>query len=344
MIRHSLPKTGSEEADAVAVVVRSGKIAQGAEVEAFEREVAEFSGRKFGIAVSNGTAGLHLSVGTLGAGLGLSSTTCAVPVYACASLVTATGMQGVRAHLVDISEHFNVDIKQIPHDADISIVPHLFGAKAALPTTGMVIEDIAQSIGGDTGKRSPIAVASFYATKLMTTGEGGMVLTDDESIAEYIRDRRDYDNRDTFVQRFAYKMTDMQAAMGRVQLRRLPSFIARRREIASRFTEAFASLPLELPGGAGHVYFRYVVLTPEREALEAHLNASGVEAKRPVYKPAHHYFDGEERGTDVVLEDRYPVADRAHEEALSIPIHPSLSDVDVDTIINSVTEYFEKRG
>ena len=196
MIRHSLPTLGNEEADAVAAVIRSENIAQGVEIEAFERETADFVGRKHGVAVSSGTAALHLSLAALNAD---STTIAAIPDYACASLVTAAKLQGVRAHLVDIGEQFNIHVKQIPQNADISIVPNLFGGIAELPESTVVIEDIARSIGGETGKGSSVAVASFYATKLMTTGEGGMVLTDDQSIAEFVRDRRDYDNRDTLV-------------------------------------------------------------------------------------------------------------------------------------------------
>ena len=171
-----------------------------------------------------------------------------------------------------------------------------------------------------------------------------MVLTDDQSIAEHVRDRRDYDNRDGFVQRFAYKITDMQAAMGRVQLRRLPAFIARRREIALRYTQALTGLPLSLPDSEAQVFFRYVVSTPLRAELESHLNEAGIEAKRPVYKPAHHYFQDGDPKIGVSLLASYPGADRAHDEALSIPIYPSLSDAEVDTVIESVKAFFEERG
>jgi perosamine synthetase len=252
MIRHSLPTLGQEEAEAVSTVIASGNIAQGREVEAFEQEVAEFVGKKHGVAVSSGTAALHLSLIALSQG---RSQHVAMPSYACAALVTATGLANHQSTLVDITDQFNIDIKKMPENADITVVPHLFGAKSDLPDTTAVIEDIAQSIGGTTGAESPIAVASFYATKVMTTGEGGMVLTNDSSIAEQIRDLRDYDNRDELVQRFTYKLTDMQAAMGRVQLKRLPSFVERRRAIAARYTEAFRSIEsLKLPDPTDHIF------------------------------------------------------------------------------------------
>jgi perosamine synthetase len=194
----------------------------------------------------------------------------------------------------------------------------------------MIIEDIAQSMGADTGRASPVAVTSFYATKMLTTGgEGGMVFADDEGLAAYVRDRRDYDNRDDYVQRYNYKMTEMQAAIGRVQLRRLPGFVERRRAIAAQYSEAFAGLPITLPDAAGHVYFRYVVATADRDKLEAFLREHGVEAKRPVYRPLHHYFGGD-----------FPGADRAHNECLSLPIYPTLTAAGVARVIELVRRYF----
>ncbi|MEK7794231.1 MAG: DegT/DnrJ/EryC1/StrS family aminotransferase, partial [Candidatus Hydrogenedentota bacterium] len=231
-IPHSAPTLGAEEAEAASRIIASGRVAQGAETEAFEKECAEFVGRGYGGAVSSGTAALHLALKVAGMGEGKYV---AIPSYACAALVTATHMAGARAALCDCAADFNVPKRKYPQDADAAIVAHLFGKTADFPDAGCIVEDIAQSIGGGTGRTGKTTICSFYATKLMTTGEGGVVLTDDVGVAEELRDMRDYDNRDVYQQRFAYKMTDLQAAIGRVQLRRLPGFIARRREIAERY-------------------------------------------------------------------------------------------------------------
>jgi len=333
-VPHSRPTIGEAEIEAVARVMRSGHLAQGPEVEAFEQECAEFVGRKYAVAVSSGTAALHLALGAVGVD---SETRIALPAYACASLLTAVTLQGGTAALCDVGDDFNLDPTAVPAGCPVAIVPHLFGAAALLPEAGIVMEDIAQSIGGGTGQASPVAITSFYATKMLTTGEGGMVLTDDEGIAEYARDRRDYDNREDFAPRFAYKMTDVQAAMGRVQLKRLPEFVKLRRAIADRYTQALGTLPLELPRADDHVYFRYVIRTEAREALEQGLNAAGIEAKRPVYKPAHQYFRDEGGTGAVALLDHYPGADSAHEQALSLPIHPSMDENDVNYVIESIS-------
>lgn len=354
IIPHSSPTIGQEEIEAVERVLRSGRLAQGPEVEAFEFECAEFFGRPHAVAVSSGTAALHLALLAGGAGAGAGAgfgagTAVAVPAYACAALATAVQLAGGKALLCDVGPDYNLALDTMPEQCRASIVPHLFGAVARLPERGLVIEDIAQSLGGTTGKASAIAVASFYATKLMTTGEGGMVLTGDESIAAAVRDCRDYDNRDDLARRFNYKMTDFQAALGRVQLRRLPGFIERRRETAGRYMEAFGPLPLGLPNPDGHVFFRYVVATESRDGLERHLNGEGIEAKRPVYRPAHHYLPqaeaedkAEVESEDVVKAlDHYPGADAAHRTGLSLPIHPSMVEEDIDHVIRSVRIFFE---
>jgi len=328
MIPHSKPYLGLEEADAAARVLASGQLAQGAEVEAFENECAAHFGRQYGVAVSSGTAALHLALGAVGVEPG---DRVAVPSYSCAALITAVRLQQASPVLCDVGDDCNLDSSALPAGCRTAIVPHLFGAPATLPKSGIVIEDIAQSLGGPGGCATPVAIASFYVTKLMTSGgEGGMVLTDDEAIAEYARDRRDYDKREDFQVRYPYKMTDLQAAVGRVQLRRLPGFLARRREIADAYSDGLRELPLGLPSGEGHVYFRYVVRTHQRDALEAHLNSFDIDAKRPVYRPSHHFLGGTFEG-----------AERAHQECLSLPIYPSMVDADVRHVIDCVRQFME---
>jgi len=326
MIPHSRPDLGEAEIDAVVRVLRSGRIAQGAEVEAFEHECAAFVGRRFGVAVNSGTAALHLGLAVLGVG---AEEAVVFPSYACAALLQAVTWQQARPVLADIGPDYNLDPGAIPKACRAAIVPHLFGAPARIPVGLPVIEDIAQSIGGATGAASAVAVVSFYATKLLTTGEGGMLLTDNEGMAEYARDLRDYDNRDDFIVRYAYKMTDFQAALGRIQLKRLPEFIERRQTLARRYTEAFAELPVRLPNPEGHVFFRYGIALEQRDALERHLSGFGIEAKRPVYRPAHHYLGG-----------TYPVSEQAHHENLSIPIYPAMTSQECDFVIQSILKFW----
>jgi len=325
-IPHSATTLGIEESDAAARVIESGNVSQGVEVEAFEDECATFVGRRYGVAVNSGTAALQLSLRVLGIGAGARV---AQPSYACAALITATHQQGAESVLCDAAEDYNVDADHVPSDCDAVIAVHLFGATASLPAHSKVIEDIAQSFGGKTGCGGVVSITSFYATKLMTTGEGGMLFTDDEALANEARDLRDYDNRDDYRPRYAFKMTDIQAAIGRVQLETLPEFLVQRQSIAARYHEAFAGSPLELPRQDDHVFFRYVVALDQRDAFATHMQRSGIDAKRPVYRPAHHYL-----GADC------PGAERAHRRCVSLPIYPGLGTGDVDRVIGAALRFF----
>lgn len=327
MIPHSKPCVGTDEERAVARVLQSGMLAQGAEVAAFEDECAAFLGHQHAIAVSSGTAGLHLSL----LALGLQGKWVAYSSYACAALTQAVCMAGAKAVLCDCDEDGNLDWSEVEDDVDGVIAAHLFGKVGPLEERGIpVIEDIAQSYGAPCGTKTLLSVTSFYATKLMTTGEGGMIFCDDAGLAEYLRDLRDYDNRDDFQPRFAYKLTEMQAAMGREQLKKFPDFLQRRKAIATKYTAAFKDLPLRLPpSDPDHLYFRYVVGTDAWSALADSLARDGVSASRPVHHPAHFDLGGD-----------YPMATRLHEESLSLPLYPALSDSDVDAVIQSVLRFF----
>lgn len=328
-IPHSKPTIGPEEMAAVQRVLESGQLAQGREVAAFEEECASVVGRKHGVAVNSGTAALHLAL----IGMGVSTgATVAMPSYACAALAQAVAWQGAAPVICDIGEDYNLDPARVPDSVMGVIVPHLFGATAKLPGNPSVIEDLAHSIGGPTGNASILAIASFYATKMMTTGEGGMLLTDDQGLAALARDLRDYDHRDDFQVRRAYKMTDFQAAMGRVQLKRLPEFIARRAVLAEAYDAGLAGLPVARPRLEDSVHFRYVIATPERDALAAWLGERGIGACRPVYRPAHHTLSGD-----------CPRSERAHQENLSLPLYPALTTAESFFVIKSVTAFFEAR-
>jgi len=336
VIQHSAPQVGALEEAAVLRVMRSGRLAQGPEVEAFEQECAAVVGRRYGVAVSSGTAALHLLLHALGA----REQEVAVPAYACASLMTATALSGSIARVCDVGLDFNIDPSGVPPRARFVIAPHLFGKASPILPRGVVIEDIAQSIGGITGRAGVASVVSFYATKMLTTGEGGMVLTDDRVLAGRVRDLRDYDNRDDFAPRFAYKMTEMQAAMGRVQLQRLPVFVEQRRAIAGQYLNAFTELPLGLPDPVDHVFFRFVVTTDAQARLMARLNSEGVEAKRPVYRPAHRYVRDGAPGHVARLAGDCRHAEHAHLTAVSLPIHPGMRDEDAERVIDSVRGFF----
>lgn len=339
-IPHSRPSLGEAEAEAAARVVRSGLLAQGREVELFECEMADYVGRNYAVAVSSGTAALHLGLMALGMGQGA---TVAMPSYVCTALLHATWAAGARPLLCDIDGTTgNIDAAALAKlDApDALIVPHMFGCPAdidAVESLGIpFIEDCAMALGGHcgdrpVGSRGALSICSFYATKVLAAGEGGMVLTDDANLAERVRQLRAYDGLHARTPRFNAKMTDVHAAIGRVQLSRLDEFVARRRWLADFYRESLADLrditsPLVCEG---HIYYRYIVKTPRKaEVFMRRLEDAGIVARRPVYAPLHREL--------ALADGDFPRAVEAHESDLSLPLYPSLSDGEARRVVAAV--------
>jgi len=174
---------------------------------------------------------------------------------------------------------------------------------------------------------------SFYATKMMACGEGGALLSNDEKILMFARDMRDYDEKDSYKVRYNYKMTDVQAAMGLVQMKKLPGMIQRRKEIASRYDEAFKDLEIILPKAEfDHVYYRYVIRTekPPQEVISS-MKEKGIICARPVFNPLNRYLE---------MRSGFRNTDEVFSSAVSIPIYPALTGEEEKRIIEGVKESF----
>src|SRR3989454_177594 len=336
MIPHSRPTVSAEDAESVARVVRSGHLAQGAEVEGFERELAARLDVTAVAVVSSGSAALELALRALDVG---PDAEVVVPTYACDALHHAVTRCGATPVLADADPETlgpsPKDVtRRLTRRARAVVIVHPFGLALELdPFLALgvpVVEDCAQAIGArvaghPVGSRGALAACSFYATKLLTTGEGGAVAGTAPRVAR-VRDARDYDEREDLVPRFNFKLTDVQAALGRSQLGRLDTFIARRRAIAARYRARLASLAgCRPPGDAGerHVFHRFVV-TLERPVgpLLERLARGGIAVRRPVFRPIH-------RALGL---GGYPQADRLGTHCLSLPCYPSLTDAEVDAV------------
>jgi perosamine synthetase len=341
LIPHSRPHVSDEDAEAVARVVRGGQLAQGPEVEAFEREVAERVGVLAAAAVSSGTAALELALRALDVGIG---TEVIVPSYACDAIYHAVTRCGARPVLAD-ADPATLTMSAIDAKRRLSprtralVVPHAFGLAVDLGSfenLGVpIVEDCAQALGARVGARAAgsqgrLAVCSFYATKLLATGEGGMVLGPADLVAR-VRDGRDYDERRDLVPRLNAKLTDMQAALGRSQLRRLDAFIARRRAIAAEYRRRLATSACRPPADAGdaHVYHRFVVEVdvPVPSVLTA-LQDRGVTARRPVFRPLH-------RALGLT---GYAETERLWNACVSVPCYPALTDDEVETVAAALVD------
>ena len=341
MIAHSRPTLLENDSTSLSKVLKSGHIAQGNQVAEFEESMATFLGMKGGVATSSGTSALHLSLLVLGIKEGDEVI---IPSYVCSAPLNAIYYVRATPVLVDINPStFNLSVRKVlkcvTKNTKAIIVPHLFGLPAEMDeilSLGIpVIEDSAQALGGiyktkNVGSFGLLSVFSFYATKVITTGEGGMLLSNSEDLLEKIRDLCDYDKKWDYKLRYNYKMTDLQAALGINQLNELPQFLKRRKDIAYQYSSALKESPVILPTehpDSTHIYYRYVVkVAGDVNNYIELLQKEGICCDRPVYRPLHHYLDI----------DNCRETDRVWNSALSIPIYPSLNDGDVERVIQAL--------
>lgn len=338
MIPHSRPSIGQDEIRAVTDVLRSGQITEGPCVNQFERGMAAYLGLQGGVAVHSGTVAIELALRALGVGPGDNVI---LPSYVCSAPWLAIQRVGAQARLVDIDlDTFNLDPVKVRRARTVRtravIVPHLFGLPAdltALQALGIpIVEDCAQTLGATeqgraVGTVGVLTVCSFYATKLLCTGEGGMVLSNDSVLLERVQSLREYDKAPSLTaSAFNCKMTDLQAALGVAQLNRLGLFLERRTALVAEYREALKETPLLLPAvpaGRTHVYYRFVARLPkgphtsdEFTSLLSRLEHRGLQCRKPVFRPLHRYLE---------LTD-FPASEEADQTAISIPIHPSMTD------------------
>lgn len=336
MIPHNKPTLGIEEELAARRVLQSGWLAQGTEVESFENEFCQFIGLPKGhaVAVTNGTSALFLALNVLNA----RKKKVIFPGYVCSALRHAVGMVGGTECLVDVAPNSpNIDLTKLEESgSDINIVPHMYGIPVELTnfSSENIIEDCAQAIGAkvnniNVGLQGSVGIFSFYVTKLMTSGgQGGMLISKDKSLVESVRDYREFDNRHDDKKRFNFQMTDLQAAIGREQLKKLPKFLSRREEIFNEYKKVGLDL-LDVPNNNTNlvpVRYRAVVVTKNPEKIIESLKLVGVTAVIPT----------EER-TLLDNSSILPNAIQLTRETVSLPIYPSLSDEEVDLILSVIT-------
>ncbi len=344
----------AELLDATARVLDSSRFILGPEVKALERELAALSGAEHGVGTASGTDALLLALKAVGVRPGDEVITSAFSFVASATTVMMAGATPV---FVDVDPAtLNLDPARV--EAAITprtraIVPvYLYGQLTAVDALcelararGVaVVADAAQAVGASFGDRQvaswgDAATLSFYPTKnLGACGDGGMVLTTRDDVAERLRLLRDHGapRRYTHVELgFCSRLDELQAAMLRVKVKRLPEWNERRRAIASRYTSAFAGLPLGLPvelAPARHIYHQYTVRSPKREALVAALAGRGVGTAihYPSTIPAQPMFSQPHADRD------FPVATQAAAEVLSLPCFPELTDAEVDQVVEAV--------
>jgi perosamine synthetase len=347
------PIMGDEEREAVWEVMRSGLLAQGARVGELEERFRAMVGVAHGVAVSSGTAALHLTLLGLGVGEGDEVITVPFTFIASANSIIFTGARPV---FVDVApDDFCMAVDQVeaaitPRTKAIMAVS-LFGQPADMPALQAIaerhglalIEDAAQSHGASIDGRMSgswgAGCFSFYPTKNMTTGEGGMLTTDDQALADRVRLLREHGMRQRYHHEslgYNLRMTDIHAAIGLAQLERLPALTARRQQIAARYDGELrgVGVPRRRPG-ATHVFHQYTLRVPRRDEFAALLAERGVGSGIYYPIPVHRQEAIEALGYGG---GSFPVSERLADEVLSIPVHPSLTDDEVATVIRAVNE------
>jgi UDP-4-amino-4,6-dideoxy-N-acetyl-beta-L-altrosamine transaminase len=361
---------------AVLAVLESDWLTQGPAIPRFERSVADFCGAAHGVAVCNGTAALHLACLALGVGAGDMVWTSPNTFVASANCARYCGAD---IDFVDIDpETLNLSPQQLADKLlaarragrlPKAVIPvHFAGRCCDMETIhGLaeefgfhIVEDASHALGARDGealvgacRQSDVAVTSFHPVKLVTTGEGGMLLTRSAELAERLERLRTHGiTRDParmagaadgpwYYQQielgYNYRMTDMQAALGVSQMARLPAFLARRRELVKRYRAALAELPLALPAddadedSAWHLFVVRVEAARRRQVFLALRDADiGVNVH---YIPVHLQPDYARLG---FRPGQFPAAEQYYREAITLPLYPAMSDADQDVVIAAV--------
>lgn len=352
MISISRPQFDEQELTLLREVLESGIIAQGPKVAALEGLFAQLCGTTYALAVANGTAALHIALLAHGIGPGDEVITTPFTFIASANSILFTG---ARPRFVDIrSDTFNIDVEKI--EAAITprtkaIMPvHLYGLmadmepilKLARQYNLAVIEDAAQAHGatyhGQRAGSLGTGCFSLYATKNMTTGEGGMITTNNPEIAEKVKLLRAHGSKVRYyhdILGYNFRLTDLHAAVGIAQYHKLTQFNQRRRHNAEFLNQHLSRVvtPTE-PEGCQHVWHQYTVrlVDGDRDVAIKKLAEAGVGTgifyPVPVYRQKVY--------VDLGYTDYLPVTEEVTRQVFSLPIHPALSSADLETIVAAV--------
>jgi perosamine synthetase len=353
------PQMGEEEKQRVWDAMASGTLAQGPRVAEFEAAFASMVGVPHAVATSSGTTALHLALLAYDIGPGDEVITVPFTFIASANSILYTGARPV---LVDVREDdFTIDVEQV----EAAITPRakaimpvsLYGQPADLPGLAEIaerrglalVEDAAQAHGASIGGRRSgswgAGAFSFYPTKNMTTGEGGMVTTADGELAARMRLLREHGMKVRYhhdVLGYNFRMTDLAAAIGLAQLPKLAGYNDRRRAIAARYdAELRGVITPTVRAGVTHVYHQYTIRVAGRDAFADRLAERGVGSAIYYPVPVHRQKPFIALGYG---DNRFPVTERLTHQVLSIPVHPSLTDDEVATVIGAVNETAAELG
>jgi dTDP-4-amino-4,6-dideoxygalactose transaminase len=352
MIPVAKPILSGEEIEGIRAVFDSGILAQGDVVAEFEDRFVEYVNTSHGIATNSGTSALHAALAALDVGEGDEVITTPFTFIATATSIL---MQRARPVFCDIDpQTYNIDpdliAEKVTEKTTAIVVVHLYGLpcdmrpimEIARDKGLKVVEDACQAHGAEyhgqkVGSIGDAGVFSFYPTKNMTTGEGGMITTSDPELAERARIFRNHGQSKRYVHKvlgYNYRMTNIAAAIGLSQLKHLDEFNARRRENAGYYDKNLELKTPFVPEGRKHVYHQYTIEVDDRDGFIKHLEKNGVGYGIHYPVPAHKQPLLKDYG-DLHL----PNAEEASRRVVSIPVHPGLTEEERDLVVQTVNSY-----
>ena len=359
MIQLGKPDISNEDVDFVVKVLESANLVTGKEVQKFEADFSNYVGKEYGIAVNSGTIALYLSI------RGMDLKKVIIPAVTCPDVLNAVLNAGATPIVVDVDrETHNLDPEKLTpkiiEEADGLIVTNAYGHPAKLNEITEIcqknglffIEDFSQSTGAyyrkqKCGSFGEISITSFYGPKAITTGHGGMILTNSKNFCHKLRVLRGdmpYEYVESMVP-LNFKMTDFQAALGRSQLKRLDSFVERRRKIAKQYDAALEDIAstntsidfLKEHEDVIHSYYKYVILLNKIDKLLfiEEMRKRGIQVGGLYDPPLNRSKIFKKFVPDDVS---LPVAEKCVSRSVSIPMYPSMSVEDVNMVIDSIRQ------
>lgn len=360
MIPIAKPQIGQEEKNRVLEVLDSGGLAAGKYVDEFEQEFAKYLGSEHVVATSSGTTALHMAVEALGLGQGDKVITTPFSFIATANAIRYTGAIPIFADIDP--ENFNLSPSSVRRtleehpDAKAILVVHLYGQAADMAEIMiiakehklLVIEDCAQAHGAEycgqkVGTFGNTGMFSFYPTKNMTTGEGGIMIARDLMVAEKAKSLINHGQKQRYHHEFFgynFRMTNIHAAIGIEQLKKLDMFNAQRRSNANYYGKYINNNLIKLPiekSTNKHVYHQYTLkIKSDRENFIKHLQENeigyGIHYPLLITQQPEYVRAG-------LNEGKTPVALLIAEQVVSIPVHPALSKSDLDKVVETINNY-----